>query len=142
MRTGLCLVAVVMCCCGPSVAHAEGALAGVLESLVTENLEATQAEDMDRMMATIHAQSPAYATTKRQTAPLFEKFDLTYEVLSFTYIGNDDKYAVARVRQATRRVAGPAFRDNELDLVHVFRQEEGEWKFWTQTILELTFIDE
>lgn len=48
---------------------------------------------------------------------------------------------MARVKLATKKVTGPDFQDNELDLIQVFRKEDGEWKFWSQTILEVRPID-
>ena len=80
--------------------------------------------------------------TKQQLAPLFDNYDLKYEILSFTYIGRDNQYAVARVKQSTQKLSGPAFRHNILDMVQVFRQEKGQWKFWNQVILEVTYINQ
>lgn len=113
-----------------------------INSVVIRNVQAVQAENLDAVMKTIHTQSPGYLTTKQQLAPLFDNYDLKYEILSFTYIGRDNQYAVARVKQSTQKLSGPAFRNNILDMVQVFRQEKGQWKFWNQVILEVTYINQ
>lgn len=111
-----------------------------IQALLKENLEATGAEDLKRMMNTIHSKSPAYQQTQQQVKHLFETYDVKYTLLSFTFIGSDNDYAVARIKQRTTKEKGPQFQDNELDLIQVFRKENGKWKFWTQSILEMTFL--
>jgi hypothetical protein len=73
--------------------------------------------------------------------PLFDNYDSKYKILSFKYIGRDNQCAVARVKQSTMKLSGPAFRNNVLDMVQVFRQEKGQWKFWNQVLLEVTYIN-
>jgi len=92
------------------------------------------------MMKTIHTQSPVYLATKQQTASVFANYDLRYELLSFKFIGIDGRYAVARIKQRTTKEAGPAFRDNEIDMIPVFRKENGQWKYWNQVILEINYL--
>ena len=125
-----------------TVHAAEDDIQNAIKSVVIRNVQAVQAENLNAVMKTIHTQSPGYLTTKQQLAPLFDNYDLKYEILSFTYIGRDDQYAVARVKQSTREISGPAFRNNILDMVQVFRQEKGQWKFWNQAILEVTYVNQ
>lgn len=115
-------------------------IAEELKSVVLENLQVTQAEDLNAMMQTIHTQSPVYLLTKQQTTPLFENYDIQYELLSFKYFGIDGVYAIARVKQQTTKKSGPAFQNNEIDMIQVFRKENRQWKFWNQMILEINYI--
>jgi hypothetical protein len=125
-----------------TVHAAENDIQNAINSVVIRNVQAVQAENLDAVMKTIHTQSPGYLTTKQQLQPLFENYDLKYEILSFTYIGRDNQYAVARVKQSTQKLSGPAFRNNVLDMIQVFRQEKGQWKFWNQVLLEVTYINQ
>ena len=93
------------------------------------------------MLETLHTQSPGYLATKEQMGPLFSNYDLKYELVSFRYIGRDGEYAVARVKQSTKKASGLAFRDNVLDMVQVYKQEDGRWKFWNQVILEIEYVN-
>jgi len=111
-------------------------------ALVKKNMEDTAAKNMEAIMSDIHTQSPAYQTTKRMLQPLMQ-FDLAYEMASFKFIGTDGDYAYARVKQRTIAVTqGQSFRDNEIDILHVFRQEDGQWKFWSAAILEIRYLND
>ena len=117
-------------------------LAAGLQKTFDENLAATRKEDVAAVMATVHADSPGYAMNEKMQKQLFSRYNLNYEVVSFRYLGRDGRYAFARVKQRTTKVTGPAFRDNELDSLQVFRKDEktGRWKFWTSANLEITFL--
>lgn len=118
--------------------------AGVAEdvkAVVEENMTATQSEDMERMMNTIHRQSPSYQATRQQVAPLFQQYDLTYELNDYEFVGMTGEFAVVKVRQTTRKVGGAgAFNNNQLELLQAFKKEGGQWKFWSQTILTMRFF--
>jgi hypothetical protein len=113
-----------------------------IKRTVLENIRSTQAEDVDAMMKTIHSRSPMYETTKKQVAQIFGKgLNLNYELLSFKYIATDEDYALGRVRQRTTVGGGPNFRNNEIDMIVAFRKEGDVWKFWSQAILEVKFLN-
>ncbi len=112
-----------------------------LKALILQNLAACESEDLAAEMETVHTQSPGYLLTKQQASMLFENFDFKYDLTHFKFIGEDEEYAVARIRQKTTKKAGPAFKNNETDLMAVFRREAGVWKFWNQVVLETRFLD-
>ena len=116
-------------------------VAAELEAVVMENLKATEAEDMDTMLETLHTQSPSYAQTEKLSTLMFENYDVKQEQLQFQYVGMDGEYAVARLKFSTKKVAGGDFKDNILDTFHVFRKENGKWKIWSQAVLEIDYIN-
>lgn len=116
-------------------------IAAELDVLVDENLRATQAEDMDAMMFTLHSDSPAYQQTKQMTEVLFPQYDIIYEKLIFRFIGIDGDYALARFKFCATKIAGPEFQDNCIDTIHVFKEENGDWKIWSMTILEIEYTN-
>ena len=103
-------------------------IAAELDVLVDENLRATQAEDMDAMLFTLHSKSPAYQQTKQMSEVLFPQYDIMYEKLTFRFIGLDGDYALGRFKFCATKIAGPEFQDNCLDTIHIFKQENGNWK--------------
>lgn len=111
-----------------------------IKEVVFENLRATQVEDMDAMLATVHSESPLYAQTEELATMLFENYDLSYELQLFRYIEQDGEYAIVRLEFSAQKVAGAEFNDNILDSIHVFRQENGDWKIWSMAILEIEYI--
>ncbi len=112
-----------------------------IKETVVRNINATESENTEAMMETIHTQSPFYLMTKQQMQPLFENYDLDYELLSYDYIGQTGEYATARVIFRTNKVSGPAFRNNELDIIQIFKQEDGMWKLWSQANLDVKFTN-
>ena len=112
-----------------------------IETVVAENMRAVSAEDLDATLNTMHTQAPNYLSTKQTMSSLFETFDVIYDMLSFSYIGQNGEYAFARISQSTRKVSGPAFQNNNIDAIHIFRKENGEWKFWQSAILEIKYTD-
>ena len=126
----------------PTTAPGDEKIADLLKQITIKNLEAMQAEDAEAAKATLHSKSPGFAESVRTSQQLFKIFDLNYKVVSFTYIGRDKDYAVARVKQQTTKKAGPKFRDNEIDIMHIFRKEGKQWKFWQSSVLEVKFLNQ
>ncbi len=131
----------LMVCLGLTVALSQGGdIAEEIEAVVMENLRATQAEDLEAMLNTIHSESPLYPQTKETAAMLFENYDISYGLLLYRYIEQDDEYAIVRLKYSAEKLAGPDFNDNNLDTIHVFREENGVWKIWSMAILEIEYI--
>ncbi|MBI4844860.1 MAG: hypothetical protein HY810_00010 [Candidatus Omnitrophica bacterium] len=111
-----------------------------LKNVALENFKAYENEDISKIMETVHTQSPGYLATKQLSNEIFPEYDLKYEMLNFKYLIIDGEYALARATQKTSKISGPAFRNNILDVIFVFRQESGKWKFWSQVILGIQYI--
>ena len=122
------------------VVNADANLEAALYAVILENFRATGAEDLDAMMDTFHIQAPNLSTTKEFAKQVFEVYDLKYEIHVLRYVGQDGDYVIARLEFTTEQVAGPEFEDNKLDTFHVFRQENGKWKIWSQTVLTTKYI--
>lgn len=124
-----------------SVCIGQEQIAKALEQSVMDNLKGMVEEDADKVMATLHSQSATYNPTAGAIAQLFPAYDLSYEIVSFQFIGYDGELAYARVKQLTKKIAGPAFRDNELDMLQVFKQENGTWKIWAQANMSVKYLN-
>lgn len=124
---------------GPAATQPAGDLAGVLKKVIERNIESLQEKDLDKAMAPVHPKSPVYEGTRAALKQAFDSYDLRGDLLSFTFIGTDGEYAVARTKQQTSKVKGPAFRDNILDAIQVFKKDGSEWKLWQTTILEVQY---
>ena len=59
-------------------------------------------------------------------------------MLNISVKGNE---ASIEVVQVTRKVAGPAFRDNRIRASNTFVKEDGEWKTCVTTIINIEFLD-
>lgn len=112
-----------------------------INAVIQQNLTHTQNEDLDAMMSTVHSQSPSYMPTRQAIGQLFPVFDLKYEILEYRFIAEDDEYAYAKIKQLTTKVAGPAFNNNEIEALQIFKKENGHWKLWTQANLQIKFVN-
>lgn len=121
-----------------SLSHAD--TASDIEQAIMKNLMNTQNEDASAVMGDIHSQSPAYLQTQQVLQQLFPAYDLKYEVLNYQFVGEDDEYAYAKVKQRTKKVSGPAFQNNVLEILMVFKKENRIWKIWTQVNLSISYI--
>lgn len=116
--------------------------AEAIKSLAERNVRANQEENIDAVMDTIHTQAPSFLSMKKDMPSLFDNYDLSTELTSFAYIGQNDDYAVARAKVKITKISGPAFQNAEYDNISVFRKENDEWKYWTQVILDTKFLNE
>jgi len=118
-------------------AHADDddPLTSALKQVVTGNLSAFNKEDVDATMSFVDTQSPDYEMTKNELPGLFKDYDLTSSLVSFTLIGHDDEFAVARVRQKTTGKTQSHFADNTVDSIMIFHQQNGGWKLWSEDVL-------
>jgi hypothetical protein len=136
--------------CLPSISFAQTGLeaftktsadiSAELKSVLLKNFEGYQKEDIGEILTTVHTLSPGYAATKSVADQIFPVYDLKYELSSFRYLMIDGGYALARVSQITSKIKGPAFHNNQIDLIIVFKQEDGKWKLWSQVILGIEYL--
>jgi hypothetical protein len=109
--------------------------------VVRENIRAMNTKDLDKMMATIDSQSDSYEKTKDLAGRLFAAYDLRYELDSANVIEKTDENAKVECVQTTRKVSGPAFRDNRIRIVHLLRNVDGEWKIYGSKMLKIDYLD-
>ncbi len=108
-----------------------------------DNLKASQDEDLEATLKTIHSKSPVFGSTKQALSQIYGKgLNAKYKLLSFKYLTTDGDYAIARLRQQTTRTPAENFKNNEVEMIMIFRKEDGTWKVWTQAILEIDLIND
>jgi len=127
--------------CISNIAIANPEIAEAIKQNVLNNLKYAQAEDSEKSMSTMHSQSPSYMPTKDMMSQIFGNYKLSYELLDFKYVAYDGDLAYVRIKQVTKKISGPAFQNNEIDAIQIFRQESGVWKLWTQANIEIKYID-
>lgn len=119
---------------------ADDNIAKAIKTAVIANMKFLEQENAEKAMSTVHRQSLSYATTNSILPNLFKAYDLTYTLKSFQFIKYDGELAYVRVKQITRRTSGAPFRDNEIDTLQIFKQENNEWKLWSQANMQITYL--
>ncbi|NVK37288.1 MAG: nuclear transport factor 2 family protein [Gammaproteobacteria bacterium] len=117
--------------------HAD--LSDDIEGVIYNNLKFTMDENIPGVMSTIHSQSPAFLASQNMMEQLFSAYEISFTIHNIKVIGSDGDYAYARVTQSSKKVSGPAFQDNTLDMLQVFKKEDDQWKLWTQANLDIKF---
>lgn len=125
-----------------STSWAAPSVSELVEKTVRDNLRYTQENDVAKSMNTIHSQSLSYGPTQQFMSQLsLMGYQLSYELLEFRFIAQDGDLAYARVKQRTKKISGPEFSNNELEMLQVFKQEQGVWKIWAQANLSVRMLD-
>ena len=138
------VVALLAALSGPSAgaAEREPRLAKALRDAVEGALAAYDREDRAGFLAFVHTKSPAYDALAKEIDEDFARQDVSLELVRFWYVGHDqEEFAVARVKMKTTGDPRHDFRDNVVDSMQIFHQENGAWKFWGEHILGVEFLD-
>ncbi len=113
-----------------------------IEAVVKQNLEATENEDVQGVLETMHADGPGYdeGAITAELEELFASYDLEYE-LEILDVRIENGQAEVDFRQVTRSLDNQEFDDNQITGVHIMRQQNGEWKIYDTLIEETELID-
>jgi hypothetical protein len=111
------------------------------KSVVLENVKAMENKDLEKTMATIDEESEAYKQTKLLAKRLFDTYDLKYELDSVKVLAMTDAEARVECLQTTRKVSGPVFRDNKIDIVHMLRKTDGKWKIYGSQVKKIDYLN-
>ncbi|MBN1668831.1 MAG: hypothetical protein JW862_17195 [Anaerolineales bacterium] len=145
------LLAVVVCCVlGAAIAALGNSNLQGLEptadpgdprDALYENIRASNAEDQQAYMATIHPDSPSYTITANSIGEAFATHDLSYQLSNVEIISQDSRKAVVSFTLTTTRLRGPAFRDNRITGEMTMRLHDGQWKIYSQEVNEIEYLD-
>jgi hypothetical protein len=109
--------------------------------VIFENINAANAEDIDRYMETIHPRATGRTYTQETLEDLNGKFDLSYEVSNIKIMRMEDEEADVYMVLTTKKIRGPEFRNNRLALVMTLRLYEGSWKIYGQEVTDTQYLD-
>jgi len=109
--------------------------------VIFENINSANAEDIDRYMDTIHPRAIGRAYTRETLEDLNGKYDLSYEVSNIEVRRLEADEADVFMVLTTKKINGPAFRDNRLALVMTLKMYEGSWKIWDQEVTDTQYLD-
>ncbi|MBF2051905.1 MAG: lipoprotein [Candidatus Sericytochromatia bacterium] len=79
-----------------------------IEKVVTDNMAGLQSNDIDLVMSTIDPQSPAYESTRAQTARLLKDYNLEFKIESMSVMSKplDEKKEMERAAQESQDLTG------------------------------------
>jgi hypothetical protein len=110
-------------------------------AIIYENIRASNAEDKQAYMATIHPDSPAYKVTEETLDTIFDNYDLSYRVSNVSVIEENNLEVTLTFTLVTRKIRGQDFRNNQVDGTFILRKDGDMWKIYNQTVDNIKYLD-
>lgn len=98
---------------------------------IRENLIAMQNKDLNGVMATIHPESPGFATTRSALEDLFKQSELRFTLSDLKIVSATPEEVKVSFVQKTEKISGPPeIQGSITDGVHTLRKDHGKWKLY------------
>ena len=101
-----------------------------LISVIKENIAATAAKDKERVLATIHSESPQLNSTINGMDYVFANFDMEFNLEEVEVLEVTDNVAKVYYVQTTRAIKGEGFTPTRASGIHILNKENGIWKIY------------
>jgi hypothetical protein len=111
-------------------------------AVVRSQLDALNREDLNAAMNALHPSSPGFQQTKAITAELFNIYDIRYTFKKITLESGTNDLAKVRFSQISKKIAGPQFRNNRIDGVHILKKYNGQWKIYDTQTIKIEFLNQ
>jgi len=112
-----------------------------IRAVFDANIKALTEENLEAAMDTIDETSPFFETTRKLTELMFKNYDLKYEINQFEVLNISENQATVRISQTTKKIHGPAFRDNILLSKNVVKKSRGKWKIFSTEIESIKYLN-
>ena len=110
-------------------------------AIIYENIRASNAEDKQAYMSTLHPDSPAYKPTEEMLDTIFQNYDLSYQVSNLSIIEESKQEVKLTYILVTRKIRGGDFRDNQVDGIITLRKDGDIWKIFNQTVDNVKYLN-
>ena len=135
-----CVLLFIFSFCTLCMAGCGNSTEAELKKIVQRNLNAMQEEDLETALMDID-DGPAKETNREALKAIFDQYDISYKLVSFKVLSVSDDTAEVEVVQETKKIRGPAFRNNVGTVVHTFKKRPSGWKFVSSEIKSAKFLD-
>jgi hypothetical protein len=99
--------------------------------VLQQNLDATQNEDVEAVLETIHEDSPQLSSTKGGMDYVFKNYDMKYELEDVKFISITIEEVKAIYQQTTKSVSGAGFTNTRSIGIHtLMKSKDGNWKIF------------
>ena len=99
--------------------------------VLQQNLAATQNEDVDAVLETIHEDSPQLSSTKGGMEFVFKNYDMKYELEDVKFISISNEEVKAIYQQTTKAISGTGFANTRSIGIHTLKKsKDGNWKIF------------
>jgi hypothetical protein len=100
-------------------------------AVIYGNLEATQDEDVQGVLATLDVKGPQLQSTIKGMEYVFSNYDMVYEIEKLQFISINDEEVKALYQQTTKAVMGTGFTNTRSVGIHILKKsKDGKWKLF------------
>ena len=92
-------------------------------------------------MATIHSQAPGRDEMRKTLEEMYRTYDTQHTLAGVDLLKSSGTRAEVSFTLTTRKIWGPAFRDNRIVGVFILRKEDGRWKLFDQKIDDIEYLE-
>ncbi len=113
-------------------------------AVLHENIDAMNDRSITRYMATIHPDSAVYNQTEEALRESFELFVLKSYIGELEIVSQTSTRVKVSFVLTTRKVSGPAFRENQVIGVMTLKKDKNDgnkWKIYSQTTDDVIYLD-
>lgn len=108
--------------------------------VLQDNIVAAKNEKISDYMNTVHSQSLLYLQTQQVMSPIFDNYELDYQLQDVQFVGEDNEYAYVKAWLETTKVSGAVFSNNRMQILVVFKKENEQWKIWSQANMVIQYL--
>jgi len=98
--------------------------------VIKENLDASNDENVEGVLATIHPESPQLKSTKEGMEFVFNSYDLEFIIEDIDVVEIDGDSAKVYYTQFTANTGPQQFADNRTAGFHFMKKSNGKWKIY------------
>jgi hypothetical protein len=110
--------------------NVEPEIAAEIIAVVKENIDASNNEDVERVLSTVHPDSPQLKSTKEGMEFVFRSYDLKFIIEEINVVEVDGENAKVYYVQFTTNTGGQQFADSRSAGMHVMKKFNGKWKIF------------
>ncbi len=110
-------------------------------AVIRENVDAHNAEDIERYMETIGTFGPSRLLMRNALEEMYQTYDLHAQLYGVQILEMTDRQARVSFILTTRKIKGPEFRDNKVEGVFIVRKQGRHWKIADQEIADITYLN-
>lgn len=115
-----------------------------IKNVIIQQIEASENEDLDALLAYIHEESPQYNRTKDGSQEAFDLFDFDYDIHNITILKKTDQGALVRVVFTTRMVNSTVemdYRDNTITVNVALKKSGNSYKVFETKQEDIIYLE-
>lgn len=109
--------------------------------VINNNVRASNAEDINWYMSTIHPDNPEYEQIKQLALDSFTSYNLYVQVYDMEIVKETRTEVQVAFTMEKQKIRGANFQDHRIEGIFILRPDEGTWKIYNQKIEKIENLE-